>query len=1147
MNPGAAPSHGDAAARELISTALDDTLIVEASAGTGKTTQLVNRVAALLASGRAKIGSIVAVTFTHKAAGELKLRLRQKLDEARHDTSDPAACSNIEDALEHLEEAFIGTIHSFCAQLLRERPVEACIDPAFEELTEMENARIYNRVFRQWLEHMLGQQAPGLKRAFARLALRQDWSGQAPAEQLKYAGRQLIEWRDFETEWMKADLDLSGTIDTLVDLTRDLAADARRGKKSDLLVKALRPIIEFDDWRERAERSSDSRDYVVLESLLCRLPADLSRAARGGKGSAKSAFADGLPREQVSDQRDRLVFALDKFRIAAEADMATLLAGEMRGLVERYEQAKRRTGRLDFLDLLILARNMVRERPEVRAYLQNRYTHIFIDEFQDTDPLQAELFLLLAAEDPQEDAWQRARPKPGKLFLVGDPKQSIYKFRRADVALYTRVRDNLIEHGARLVHLTKSYRSLRPVQEMVNSAFASEMREQAGQAEYAPLEAHRGTRDDQPAVIALPVPSPYGDRYIRRDRIEEQQPELIAAFVHWLVHESGWKVEDPETCERVPIRARHVAVLFRRFRSGKEDLSRNYSRALEARGLSHLLVGSKSYYQREEIQALRAALAAIEWPDDELSVFATLKGSLFAIADGILLRFKSKFHRLHPYVPKPDTAEPDFEPVWHALDVLKQLHRGRNRRPFADTVNSLLESARAHAGYVFRPGGHQVLANVQRVADLARQFELSGGMSFRGFVEEMEAQAERADTEEAPVLEEGADGVLLMSVHKAKGLEFPVVILADMTTRLSREAERYVDATRDICAQKLLYCAPWELIEHQDEETEREKAEGVRIAYVAATRARDLLVVPVIGDGISQDWQKETWLSPLDKALYPSKDTWRNPRKSPGAPEFGRQTVLNLPIEYGDGPQIRPGLHQAAEGGHDVTWWDPSKLTLRGPGDRGVNQIEILGDGPAAAGGIENYVAWKVARQAVSAQGAVPSLEVLLAAQMTTPPPEYDCVIRLESTERASGRPAGRRFGSLVHGVLRDSPLDATLDKLRAIASVHARVLGATREEIEAAVAAVQQALAHRLLAKARAAERLHREYPLMVRLDEKRLVEGVLDLAFLENGEWHVVDFKTDADIVDARVRYEVQLAWYCFALSKSTGQKARGWLLNV
>ncbi len=170
-------------------------------------------------------------------------------------------------------------------------------------------------------------------------------------------------------------------------------------------------------------------------------------------------------------------------------------------------------------------------------------------------------------------------------------------------------------------------------------------------------------------------------------------------------------------------------------------------------------------------------LTAIEWPDDELSVFATLKGSLFAIPDNLLLRFHHEVGRLHPFRSPPENSGDDFHPIAEALGLLADLHRGRNRRPIADTVNALLEATRAHAGFALRPAGHQVLANVHRIADLARSFELSGGVSFRGFVEELETQSEKAESAEAPVIEEGAEGVRLMTVHGAKGLEFPVVIL----------------------------------------------------------------------------------------------------------------------------------------------------------------------------------------------------------------------------------------------------------------------------------------------------------------------------------------------------------------------------------
>src|SRR5712691_12944377 len=198
MIPSAKPSVSDEAARQRIRTSLDESLIVEASAGTGKTTELVKRIVAVLAAG-ASIDRIAAVTFTHKAAGELKLRLRQELDRARQaaGTTRPG----LEDALARLEEASIGTIHSFCAQLLRERPVEARVDPAFEELSEQEAARIYQRSFRAWLERRLNEDSPGLRRAFARLANTPAWDKTPPLEQLQYAGKKLVDWRDYTTPW----------------------------------------------------------------------------------------------------------------------------------------------------------------------------------------------------------------------------------------------------------------------------------------------------------------------------------------------------------------------------------------------------------------------------------------------------------------------------------------------------------------------------------------------------------------------------------------------------------------------------------------------------------------------------------------------------------------------------------------------------------------------------------------------------------------------------------------------------------------------------------------------------------------------------------------------------------------------------------
>ena len=475
----------DRAARERIRTSLAESLLVEASAGTGKTTELIARIVGVLANGLTTIDRIVAVTFTNKAAGELKLRLRQELDRARETVKTPQERLYIEDALEHLEEASIGTIHSFCAQILRERPVEAVVDPAFEELSEQQASRIYERAFRSWMQRKLGQGAPGLRRALVRLAWRDSYDGASPIEQLQYAAWKLIEWRDHPTPWRTREFHREPEIDRLVEQVQLIAEAASRcARRNDNLVKSLWPARALVTWIERAE-TARARDYDSLESLLIKLIRDIKKNPQKGSGF----FAEGVPREQVVQARQQMLDQLEAFQHAADADLAAILRGEMWDLVDQYDRLKRRAGKLDFVDLLLLARDLVRDKPDVRRYLQNRFTHIFIDEFQDTDPLQAEILLLLAADDPAESDWLKVAPKTGKLFVVGDPKQSVYKFRRADVVLYRDIRDALQERGVGVVQLTTSFRALRPIQHLVNAAFKTEMQDDvvSGQAAYSPL------------------------------------------------------------------------------------------------------------------------------------------------------------------------------------------------------------------------------------------------------------------------------------------------------------------------------------------------------------------------------------------------------------------------------------------------------------------------------------------------------------------------------------------------------------------------------------------------------------------------------------------------------------------------------------
>ena len=1146
----------DQPARDTIATALDETLVVEAAAGTGKTTELVRRIVTVLATGHAEVSGVVAVTFTEKAAGELKLRLRQALEGARAAAADGESHDRLDTALGNLEEAHIGTIHGFCADLLREYPVAARVDPLFPVLTEGQARRRYDEAFAGWLQTTLEEAPPGVRRALRRPvhgSLRGADEDGGPVDRLRRAGWDLVEWRDFPAPWSRPPFDRDAAVEAVA---AELAAFA------ELVSKASNQRDPFYlDTTPARRAAADLRvllaggDHDGAEAVVVELARDRDfRRARRGRGAA---FGPGVSRRAAHAAYEALGATLAACAADADADLAALLREELREPLAAYEASKRAAGALDYLDLLLAARDLVRDHEWVRRACQDRFRCLFVDEFQDTDPLQAELLLLLAADEPAARDWTTARPVPGKLFIVGDPKQSIYRFRRADVQVYHDVCRRLEAHGARVLQLTTSFRGAPNLQRAINAAFAPRMTGNADalQADYVPLTAPPRRTDPvgQPTVVALPVPRPYGTRRLSAMAMEASLPDAVGAFVHWLIDRSGWTVtERRDPGVPVPIAPRHVCILFRRFVSWRTDVTRAYMDALEARGIGHLLVGGRAFHDREEIETLRAALTAIEWPDDELSVFAALRGALFALGDEALLEYRH-LPGVKGFWPfgLPDALPDHLAPVRDALALLGTLHRGRNSRSVSETVTRLITETRAHVGFALRNAGEQVLANVLHVAELGRQYEQGGGISFRGFVDELQAASLDGQLAAAPVVEDGSDGVRLMTVHKVKGLEFPVVVLADLTAKLAPlAATRYLDTARGLCAMRIGGWSPRDLVLHQPAELAREEAEGVRLAYVAATRARDLLVVPAVGDQRFEGG----WTSPLDAAIYPATPARRTPTPAPGCPPFRQDSVLERPgDEIARAETVAPGQHRF-EAGFDVTWWDPAALALDAEAPFGLRREELITKDVApevVAEGQRAYLEWQQARARAQQTGARPSLAVRTVTEWAAgdEPLPADVPIETLTLPAEEARPGGARFGTLVHETLALVPLDAGVDAVARLVAMRARVLGATEQETRLAGVAVAAALAHPLLDEARRAAVegwCRRETSVTVTVGTT-LVEGVIDLAFSIGGRATVVDFKTDRAEGADLAAYRRQVGLYGAAVAKVSDGPVRAVLLQV
>jgi len=527
----------DAEARRAIREDLGVSLLVEAAAGTGKTTSLVERMTELIRKGATTVDRISAVTFTIKAAAELSERFQTSLEGAARDAAGDEK-ARLEAALARLDSAFVGTIHAFCARLLRERPVEAGVDPGFAEMDEPENAAARLEAWERYTERLFTDESPILPRLAAlnvRLEeLRQTYETLSDNEDVAPAIGPEQPAPDFEEE--------RAAVQAFLDRARaDLPADMPPGGWS-----------EYQECVRRAARLMALRDTSDASAFIAVLDA-LARVKKTTEAGRLRFDYETLCRDVLVPGRARWRRYLHPILMRAVAPAS-----------EEFAAWRRRNGRLNFQDLLLIARDLLRDHPRVRTAFQERFLPILVDEFQDTDPIQAEILFYLTGEDTEEKDWRKLSPKPGSLFVVGDPKQSIYRFRRADIETYGAVRDRL-EKSGRLLKLTANFRSTGRLCGWVNDVFAQHFPQTATarQAAWVPLSAQR--EEGAPGVFRLLTRTPGPSRHA----VVEQDARRIANAIGAAVRKGERRPDD-------------FLVLFRTSKFLSE-----YARALEACGIPY--------------------------------------------------------------------------------------------------------------------------------------------------------------------------------------------------------------------------------------------------------------------------------------------------------------------------------------------------------------------------------------------------------------------------------------------------------------------------------------------------------------------------------------------------------------------------------
>jgi ATP-dependent helicase/nuclease subunit A len=1077
----AARAPADQAVRDRVVSDFDTTFLLEAGAGTGKTTVLVKRILALVRRGRAPVDRIVAITFTEKAAGELKLRLREDI-EAALAAAEGEEAERLAAAGADLERAPVSTLHAFGAALLKERPFEAGLDPGFTVAAEVASDRTFDDAWDAWLDERMSEADPVLVRALA--------CGLKLGD-LRKAARRVADQRDILGQpTPEPPFSVDGLLDRMgaaLETIRPLLPSCQ-----DTTDDAYCSALDLEADLTRAERLDETSREVFLRGLYVL--------------AHKGRQANWSPKEACKETKAELKAVKDEqaaFKEGSDAHLAWALRDRLRSFLEAYEAAKRDRAVVDFQDLLLRTRDVLTRSVPLRRYFQRRFDFVLVDEFQDTDPLQVEIAFLLA-EDPDAEVapdWRGVRLEPGKLFVVGDPKQSIYRFRRADIGVYEEAKTLIERSGGEVLALTTNFRTVPSVLAYANELFRDVFSDESLDPTPRALDPFRSEVDRHGArTVALSVPPERmpedGD-----DRVGTVGPliaETVAAFLEDITRRRPWSVRDGDSVR--PVSPGDVALLVRRMTPAFIE---PFESALTAHGVPYRLVGGKEYFARDEVRALTAVLRAIDNPADRLAVFTALRSPFFGFSDDDLWQLVASGGRLNYLAPLPEGVR-NRELVAPAWELLTRLHRLRRVAPPSDVLMDLFRRTRALAGFRMRNGGDQMLANLWKTVDLARAYEAAGPATLRTVVRFLEEERQ-AGTEEgdSPVGEEAGAQVEVVTVHRAKGLEYPIVVLADILADRHRAEDAIVHHAAGEGWLEVGRFKPsgWE--EARKAETLQEDAEERRLLYVALTRARDHLVLPCLPDG-----PRKGWAFPALQALRPPGDP----------PPFGARASM-----------MREG--GTKRGTAEVTFFDSPKLRFEPAGeDRPDTWAPVDGGEEELEAARAAEEAWAAARRAARATGrGVP-------ANMAGRTGE-DLVESAESPPEADDDHAAA-FGRLVHALLAlPGPLSG--EALHQAAQAQRVAFGLGPSEATEAAQLAEQTQALPAVAAARTADAVHRELPFTHRVNGQA-ISGRIDLAYRANGAWTVIDFKTArlSDPAHAATRYREQMARYRQALAALTGE---------
>jgi exodeoxyribonuclease-5 len=876
----------DEADRRIAMTGHGRSLLVEAGAGSGKTALMAGRIALLLADG-IEPKHIAAVTFTELAASELLIRVRElvgqlsagrvpiELSIAIPSGLTETQRGHLQQGGATLDELTCSTIHGFCQRLIKPYPVEANIDPGAAVMDRNQADLAFQEITDAWLRQELSEHDGTL---LAELVL------QDPHQTVRLVEQILTHLRRHRALAVEPAV---GPTDLLVGFREAVHAFKELVERSGAAEPDTQEILAHLGQLVAGLRDTAPEQPAGLVRLLLARPAEelctqdgSFKAYRKKTSWQKVARSAGL--SKLDGERLALA-AQDHYQAVCEAWAAlgeatasrvlALLVKQVSPVLTRFAAHKRRTAQLDFNDLIFAARGLLRDHEPVRSALARRFSHVLVDEFQDTDPLQTEIFWRLCGEpDGDSRDWTSFRIRPGALFLVGDPKQAIYRFRGADVAAYVQAREALQKQDPQAVlTISTNFRSRAPILTYVNERFRDALSKAEGQPGFTALDAHHPHTGQRLCVAALDIALEEDSDH------REKEAEAVAELCVRLIGGEPL-VMDRRTGEPRAPRPGDIALLA----PTGTDLWR-YEEALEHRGIAVATQAGKGLYRRQEIQDLIALTRVLADGRDTLALGALLRGPLVGLTEEELLDIVWQLPR-NPGAPEdlPRLTVRMAEHVKHPLarEVLDKLRLLRMSAS-GTTPHDLLSQAVAalHVRAVLmqrhRDQAERALANVDLYLHQARPYAVRG---LAAFAEAMTAawSDETREVEGRPDAQEEA--VALYTMHASKGLEWPIVIPINTMTSIS-SADSAMTTREGIFHCPVFKVRPKGYEAARDREKAELQRERIRLWYVAATRAQELLVLPR-----PSMVRRSTWLDLLRlHDRLPSLDLDALPRREPAA------------------------------------------------------------------------------------------------------------------------------------------------------------------------------------------------------------------------------------------------------------------------